>query len=277
MKKMAKAPISAVILTLNEEAMVEQCLATLNWCNEVIIIDSGSTDKTLQIVQKLGAKVIDTTQTSFAAKRTEALEHSTHQWIFYVDADERVTPALAQEISDKIKQDSSYGFSFKRSNIFFGSLLNNGGWGNDVVPRLFIKKFLKGWTGEVHESPIFQQPLELLVEPLLHFSHRDVLSGLIKTINWTPVEAKLISKSLTKKISIWTIVRKSIGEFWRRVIISKSWKDGEVGMIESMIQIINRALVYIQVWELQQKNWIDESYLKQEKSVRDMWKDVDFK
>lgn len=263
--------ITAIIITKNEESMIEHCLETLSWCNEIIVIDDTSTDKTAAIAENFGAKVISFSHPSFGRKRQEALKRAKSEWIIYIDADERVTPKLAKEIQVNIETHSADVFALHRDNIFYGKKLAYGGWQQDILERIFHKASIQGWSGDIHESPVYSGAKKELHSPLIHLSHRDTVSGLLKSAAWTPMEAKALANSNIPKVTFLTIMRKSVMEFIRRVIQKKGYKDGETGLIEGLIQAINRALVYIQVWEMQQKPSLDEIYELKEKEISNLW------
>lgn len=267
-----KPKISALIIAKDEELMIENCLKSLNWCNEIIVIDSGSIDKTREIAESYGAKVISFKHDSFSRLREEALKRVTSDWLFYIDADERVTPTLAKEILVNIETNQADIFRVSRENIHFGKKFNWGGWQDDKVERIFKKDNLTGWNGDIHESPIYNGKLIDLKTKLLHFTHRNTITGLTKTISWTPIEAIELYKSNIPQITFFTIIRKGFMEFFRRAFIFKGYKDGIEGLIESLIQAINKILIYIQIWELQQNPSIEEKYGKKELEIINLWK-----
>lgn len=268
---MKKLPVTAIILAKNEEAMLPGCLKTLGWCKEIILIDDGSTDKTAEIAESAGAKVIAFKHQSFARRREEGAKYASQDWLFYIDSDERVTPQLAQEIQINLETNQFLAFQLIRENIFFGKLFQHGGWETDTVTRLIKANALRGWRGEIHESPLITGKTSVLKSPLLHFSHRTVADGLVKSASWTPVEAQLIAKANHQTVTFMRIVKKGLGEFWRRAVKNKGYQDGEAGMMESLIQAINRMLVYLQVWELQQTPPIKDLYAVKEREVEILW------
>lgn len=252
--------------------MIRGCLETVKWCDEVLVIDTGSTDKTIELAEQAGARVISFQHHSFARIRQEGLKHAKHDWIFYLDADERVTPTLAKEIMVHAETGDAQVLRLQRTNYFFGSELKHGGWGHDFVERVFARDHLQGWKGEIHESPDYTGTLLTLNTPLVHFSHRDTISGLAKTIRWTPLEAHALYQAQIPPVGLRTILRKGSMEFVRRAILKKGYRDGSVGLVEAVIQAINRMLVYIQVWELQQSPPITQRYQELEAMVQNQWK-----
>jgi (heptosyl)LPS beta-1,4-glucosyltransferase len=263
--------ITAVIITRNEELMLPVCLETVAWCDQILVIDADSTDRTVQIAENFGAKVISSKIYGFDRWRNEALKRVTTDWLFYVDADERVSPTLAKEIAVQIETQDVAAFKMKRSNICYAKEFKHGGWQEDYVTRLFKKDALKKWVGEVHESPIYTGKEILLQSPLIHLTHRNTSDGLIKSANWTKIEAKLLANALDKKVNFATFLRKGVMEFIRRAFFKKGYKDGMEGMIEALVQGINKILVYIQVWEFQQKPSLISQYQRQDQIIKNLW------
>ncbi len=270
-KLVARPTISAVVIARDEEAMLANCLDTLKWCDEVIVVDNVSKDATRGIAEREGARVV-VAEGSFADLRNEALKYSQSDWIFYIDADERVTPALAEEIQHLIQQPTADAYKVNRNNVLYGSHLQHGGWGDDWVVRLFRRANLKRWAGKVHEHAEMEGETSELQEKLVHFTHRDVISGLLKTAQWTPIEADLLTEaSQTPRVTIGLIWRKTVMELIRRLIFKKGYADGAAGWIEAMVQAMNRMLVYIQVWERQQQPSLKDRYQQYEKSIVKLW------
>ena len=264
--------VSALIIAKNEARMIENCIKSVQWCTEVIVIDDGSIDETREIAESLGAHVISFKHNSFSRLREEALKRAKSDWVFYIDADERVTPTLAKEIQVMIETSSASAFRIQRENIHFGESFTHGGWQDDWVERVFKKDMLVGWSGQVHESANYSGSVLDLKTKLIHFTHRDTVSGLIKTASWTPMEAEALYKSGISTVTIFTIFRKGFMEFFRRAVLKQGYKDSAAGIIEALIQGINKMLVYIQVWELQQKPSISEKYQVKETEIREIWK-----
>lgn len=268
---MKQTQISAIILAKNEQDMIANCIHTLRWCDEILVLDDGSTDNTVGIAENLGAKVISFKHSSFARKREEAAKHAVGPWIFYIDADERVLPSLANEIIAHCSSKDPVAGRCLRENYFYGQKVLYGGWGNDYVTRLFPKNNLTGWEGDIHESPKFSLEITTFKTPLIHLSHRTIRDGLRKSADWTAKEAALLAKSSRQPVSLLTVLRKGTGELWRRLLLWKGYKDGAVGFVESTIQALNRILVYLQVWELQQHPPIEERYRIKEREIELQW------
>jgi len=270
---MSKPTLAAIIITKNEEKMIANCLETLTWCDQVIVIDNISDDRTVSIAEQFNVKVFSKASSSFSMLRNFGLEKAKHfDWIFYIDADERVSPTLAKEILVQIETTVSESLQMKRENMMYGRVFQHGGWQNDLQTRVFRVSTFLGWTGDIHESPILSSQPILLHSSLLHFTHRSTIDGLKKSISWTPIEARLLYEADARLVTKVTLIRKGLMEIFRRFIIQGGYKDGIAGWVEAVIQGINRVLVYTQLWELQQKPHLDQRYSDQEKELLQLWK-----
>ncbi len=270
---MKRPTFTALIIAKNEEKMIGNCMSTLRWCNEILVLDDGSIDDTAKIAEQAGAKVIAFKHESFARKREELLKRAKTDWVIYIDADERVIPTLAKEIMVLAETGAASALKLRRNNMYYGRVLRYGGWGHDYVTRAFKREALSGWYGDIHESPEFQGDEAEAKTPLIHLTHRDTASGLLKTASWTAMEAEALFESGVNKVTFFTLMRKGFMEFFRRAILKRGYREGMVGLIESTIQAINRILVYIQVWERQQKPPIEEKYQKMEQEIHNLWKE----
>ncbi|MDH5533363.1 MAG: glycosyltransferase family 2 protein [Candidatus Pacebacteria bacterium] len=263
--------ITAIIIAKNEESMIANCIESLRWCDEILVIDNGSIDSTASVSEKLGARVIGFSSTDFSKVRNEGLKRSKTDWIFYVDADERVSPELAREIMVSIETNVGQAFKLKRDNICYGFPLTHGGWENDYVTRVFKRDDLTSWSGKIHESANFNGKEVSLQQPLLHLTHRSTKDNLYKSAEWTGIEADLLYKSGIKPVTLFTLIRKGLMEFIRRDFIKQGSKNGMVGHVEALVQAMNRVMVYIQVWELQQKPSLPDRYEKIEREISQKW------
>lgn len=271
-EKVIGKTISVIIITRNEEGMIANALGSVPFAGEVIVVDSGSQDNTVEISRREGAKVIETKGGSFADWRNKGLKEATGDWVLYLDADERVTPKLAREIEETLRFTSSTAFALNRNNIHFGKWLRNGGWERDSVVRLFHRQSLKHWEGDVHEHAVVLGAQGQLKEPLVHLTHRNLADGLKKSITWTDIEARLLLEAGAAKVTPLTLMRKTAMEFLRRLVFKKGYKDGMEGWVESMQQAMNRFFVYERLWELQQRPSLEEKYDRYEKEIMKMWK-----
>jgi (heptosyl)LPS beta-1,4-glucosyltransferase len=251
---MGKDLITAVITAKNEESVIEDALKSITWCNHIIHIDNGSTDKTIPIVKKYKGKTYLTESDSFSERKNLALKQVKTSWVIYLDADERITPLLRSEILSVISEDSEHAaYEIPRRNIYLGKLMKHGGWGGDSVIRLFKTKKLKKWVGILHEQPELEGSTGKLINEIVHLSHRDLESMVEKTIIFTQKERDLRFETNHPPIYWWRFPRVMLTEFSLRFIKLKAWADREEGVIDGMFQIYNTFIIYARLWELQRE------------------------
>jgi len=244
---------SAVILVKNEEALIEDCLASLTWVDQIIVVDNGCTDKTVEIAKGKGAKIVSSPNGSFADRRNLGAKAAGGDWLLYVDVDERVTPALRKEIETIIKsRETEYNaYAIPRKNILLGHPMSWGGWWPDYVLRLIKKDSLLGWKGELHEQPEIKGEVGKLKNPLTHITHRSLSEMVAKTNEWSAIEAKLLFESGHPKMAWWRFISVAAREFWYRAILKLGFLDGGVGVIEIIYQMFSRMITYAKLWEMQ--------------------------
>ncbi|HMS22604.1 MAG TPA: glycosyltransferase family 2 protein [Candidatus Levybacteria bacterium] len=246
--------ISVIIISYNEEDVLEEALKSIHgFADEIILVDSGSKDKTLDIAKKYQARVVSHTFKNFSDQRNFGFEHSKGNWIFYLDSDERITDAFKNEVLQVISSYSESqdiaGYYIKRKTFYFGK-----DWGlTDSVQRLFYrKKFIK-WFGDVHETPRVKGDFGIINTPIIHKTHRNLSQMVEKTNKWSEYEAHLRFTSNHPYISWWRFPRVMIPEFFRAYISNKGYKNGTMGLIESIYQAFSIFITYAKVWEQQVK------------------------
>ena len=255
--------ISILVLTKNEEKIVEACLASAKWANELIVVDNNSTDKTTEIAKKYTIKIFQKEFEGYDKERNFALGKATENWVFYLDADERITAQLREEIEQATsnKQQATSVSAVPRKNILLGKWQRHGGWYPDYQIRLFKKKALAGWRGELHEQPEFTGKLGYLANPLIHLTHRDITSMMEKTAKWAPIEAKLLYQANHPKMSWWRFARIIKTEILKR-FLRGGWRDGTRGWIEIFYQSFSLFITYVKLWEMQRSEKLETTYSK---------------
>lgn len=240
--------ISAIIIAKNEESMIADCLDSLSFCSEIIVIDGGSEDRTTEIAGKMSAKVYEYISSDFSKIRNFGLKKSTGDWILYIDADERATADLALEIKNKTVDSVYSAYKIKRKNFYFGK----HEWPHiEHLERLFKKSKLKSWYGSLHESPEVEGEIGELDGYFLHYTHRDLSSMVKKTIEWSKVEARLRFESGHPSVTWWRFPRVMLTAFFDSYLRQKGWKVGVVGLIESLYQSFSIFVTYARLWEMQ--------------------------
>jgi glycosyltransferase involved in cell wall biosynthesis len=251
--------LSIIILAGNEEKNIAACLKTCSFAKEIILVAANSTDKTKTIAKDTfnKIKIIETNDEynkHFSKWRNLGYKLAKGKWILYIDADERITSTLKNEIQEVINQKEYSYYAIPRANYFLGKRVRHGGTYPDYVKRLFNRKFFKGYTGILHEEAQTTGQIGYLKNDLLHYTHTNLFSMIQKTIAWTDMEAKALHESNHPKIVWWRIFRMMLTKLWQRLIIESMWKDGTVGFISSLYETFDTFIIYARLWELQQND-----------------------
>lgn len=243
--------ISGVIIAKNDQKMIVGALDCLSFCDEIIVIDNGSTDKTKEIALERQAKIFEINSGDFSEIRNLGLTKSIYDYILYLDTDERLDKDLTENIKKLLNQDSKYSaFKLKRKNYYF----KDYEWPYiENLERLFKKDNLKGWKGKLHESPIIEGKVGTLNGYIIHFTHRDLESMLNKTIDWSGKEAILRFNAGHPKMTWWRFPRVMITGFLNSYIKQKGYKAGTVGIVESIYQAFSMFITYARLWEMQKQ------------------------
>lgn len=243
--------ISAVILTKNEEKNIVDCLESLSWCDEVIVIDDNSEDRTLEVSKKMGAKVFTRNLGSdFSAQRNFGLSKARGDWVLFIDADERVPEALASEITNLKLQISNKhnGFYIRRRDFMWGKELKHGETGNIELIRL-AKKEIGRWDGKVHEEWRIEERIGKLKNEIIHYPHQSI-SEFLKEINfYTDLRAKELFGRGVRSNFISILVYPT-AKFLNNYFFKLGILDGMQGLIFAIMMSFHSFLVRGKLWLL---------------------------
>lgn len=242
--------ISAVVLTKNEERNIEECLETLGFCDEVVVVDDNSTDKTRTIAKKLGAKVYQRDLNGdFAAQRNFGMEKASGKWVLFIDADERVTAELAEEIKQKIKVGEAMGFRVKRMDFIWGRELKHGETANLSFVRLGRRGAGK-WKRRVHEYWDIKGRIGELKNPILHFPH-PTIREFIHDINFMSTLHAKAKFEAGERSSLFKILFFPRAKFFKNWIMLGGFLDGAPGFLVALVMSFHSFLAWSKLWLLQ--------------------------
>ena len=239
--------LSAIVLTKNEAGNITACLKSLRWCDEIIVIDDCSQDETVVLAQKLGAKVYRRAlQNDFAGQRNFGLAKASGAWVLFVDADERVTPPLRDEIIQAINLPVA-GYFLKRVDYLWGRPLQHGETAHVRLLRL-ARKTAGQWQRQVHEIWQIKGATEELKNPLFHYPHQD-LSEFIDHLNFhSSLHAQALAKE-HKKSSIVKVAFYPPAKFLQNYFWRQGFLDGMPGLISALMMswhsFFNHAKQYV--------------------------------
>ncbi len=246
--------LTIVILTKNEEKTIEQVIKNAQKCaDEVLVLDSGSTDKTVEISERNGAKVIYRAwDNDFSAQRNFALQHVNTPWIMYLDADEFIDEELINSIKDVLSQNDNKQYSMMRRIHAFGFEYKHGIFKPDEVLRLFKTDKVK-WENKVHERPVCNFSKERLNGFIEHYTYENWQDWWNKAGNYTSIWAE-DAYAKNKKVSVGGAFFHAFYGFIRAYIFQLGIIDGWSGLYSSLQHFIYTLMKYLKLYELNKKN-----------------------
>ena len=248
--------ITIIIHTRNEESNIKECIISARiLTSNIIIIDMDSSDRTRSIATKNNVLVKSFPYSLYVEPAREfGIKQAQTDWVFILDADERMTEELVNEIELVISHDDSNSptyYTIARKNIFGNKKwLKNGGWWPDRQIRLICKSEFVSWPKQIHSTPTVKGAPGELKNPILHYFHRDIHEMVQKTLLFEDIESDLLFKA-NKKANTLTFFRKFLGELYRRLIKHRGFMDGSVGIIESVYQAYSKTITYLFLYEKQ--------------------------
>lgn len=246
--------ISAIILAKNEEKNIVRCLESLQWCDEIIVIDDFSTDKTLERAKKAHAITFQhALDGDFARQRNFGLSKARNDWVLFVDADEIVSKELADEMYQQTSQflTSVNGFFVRREDSMWGKVLRHGEVGDVRLLRL-AKKEKGEWVGQVHETWHVAHPFATLKNPLQHYPHQSVAAFLSEINTYSTLRAQELFAQ-KRRTNFLEILLYPLGKFFVNYIFKQGFRDGIPGLIIAIMMSFHSFLVRGKLWQLWRK------------------------
>lgn len=245
-----KAKISGLVLTHNSEATLEECLESLQWVDEIVLIDDDSTDQTREIATKYNARVLIRKLDDFSSQRNFGLEKCTNEWVLVLDSDERISVELKKEIEFILRRPLvESGFQIPRKNLFMRT------WIRSIYPDYCLRLFRKAearYQGAVHESLKINGMIGKLKNPILHVSYRNIEEILQKTNHYTTLAAQeLYNKG--KKASFLDIILRPLHTFIKIFLFKRGFLDGFPGFILHILSGYYTFIKYAKLYFLQKK------------------------
>lgn len=250
--------LAVLILTFNEEANIEKCIkSAARVADKIVVIDSGSSDRTREIAEELGVKVVVRPMTDgFAGQRNFALTQTDAAWVFFLDADERISDDLADEIKKAVAKNDQVAYKMPRRSYVFGEWVKYGGWYPDYCLRLMPRTSTK-WEGLAHERPITDLTIRNLCGNIDHYTYSDWSRNITKINSYTTLMAEKMYQS-GKRASTLDIVVHPFWAFVRMYLLKRGLLDGRLGFIMAVIHSFYTMMKYVKLFYLQQgKNWND--------------------
>lgn len=244
-----RAPVTAVLITLNAAGHIRPCLASLAFCAEIVVVDSGSTDGTCEIARAHGARVITREWLGFGRQKQYAVEQAGHDWVLCIDADERVSEPLAASIRSAIDSPSATVYRMARCNRFLGRWLRHGEGYPDWSARLFDRRAARWSDDPVHEKVLYAVTPGTLEGDLMHESAESLRDYLDKQNRYTTLAARHLFEG-GRTASTLQMIASPLVRFAKFYVFRLGFLDGLPGLAHTVIGCMNSFLKYAKLAEL---------------------------
>ena len=244
-----KLPLSVIIITKNEEERLPHCLKSVNFAEDIVVVDAGSQDRTIEIAKSFGCRVFIEKWKGYGPQKQSALEKTYYKWVLSLDADERIPPETAQIISQVIQAPKAQAYSFLRKNFFHGKWIKYCGWWPDRVIRLFEKGHGK-FEGMVHETWVTEGKIIELNVPIEHYSYENYSQMLKKLDEYSSTRAReLYDKGI--RVNLLTPFLHGGWMFIRSYFLKLGFLNGLDGFVISFMNAGSSFFKYAKLLELQ--------------------------
>ncbi|MDC4204090.1 MAG: glycosyltransferase family 2 protein [Candidatus Manganitrophus sp.] len=247
---MDREKVSVTVITRDEEGEIDACLQSLAWADEIVVVDSGSTDRTVEIARKYTEKVFHHVWSGYADQKNWAIDQASHPWILSVDADERVPKALQEEIKQVLGSPSPYaGYLIPRKNFFLGRWIRHGGWSPDHVLRLFKRESGRFGERKVHESIRLTGPVGTLESPLEHYTYRSMEDYFDRMDRYSTLAAEEMFEQGKRANGIDLFLR-PWATFIKMVFLRQGFRDGIDGLLLGRLYSVYTFSKYAKLYKM---------------------------
>lgn len=246
----SRQPLSVAVITRDAASQLEACLHSVCFADEIVVVDSGSSDGTIELAEHLGARVIRQEWLGFGPQKQFAVAAARHDWVLCLDADERISPALQTAIVDALANPSATAFRFARCNRFLGRYLRHGEGYPDWSLRLFDRRHARWSDDAVHEKVIADGTVGTLPGDLLHDSAETLATYLAKQNRYTSLAADM-ALAAGKRAGFARIALSPLVRFFKFYILRQGFRDGLPGLIHIAIGCFNSFVKYSKMLERQ--------------------------
>ncbi len=244
--------ISAVIITKNEENNIERCLKSLNWTDEIVVVDSESTDRTIEICKMYNCKIIVTKWLGYGKTKQLAVESASNKWVLSIDADEEVSKDSIAEIKEIINNKEDIGYRVHIKSFYLEKLIKFSGWRNEFKLRIFNKNFGTYNNSEIHETVLLNGEKRNSNIIFFHHTYPTVEKQLEKIDRYSTLQAnEMYNKD--KHYSFWLIPVFSLYKFISIYLLKLGFLDGKEGLILAYFSSVGVFSKYIKLWKLNKK------------------------
>jgi len=244
--------ISAVIITKNEERNIERCLKSLHWVDEIVVVDSGSTDRTLEICKQYNCKIVETEWLGYGKTKQLAVNSASNDWILSIDSDEQVASESVDIIKRTLANPTYNAYKVQIKSFYLGRLIKHSGWGNEFKLRIFNKTAGNYNDNEVHETVLISGEKPKLDVVFFHYTYPTLEKHIEKMNRYSTLQAKDLHDK-GKNYSVLLIPVFVINKFLSMYLLKLGFLDGREGFVLAAISSFGVFLKYTKLWKLNKK------------------------
>lgn len=245
-----KYPLSVVTMTRNSQDKIKDCLESVSWCDDIVIVDDFSQDQTLQIAREYTDRIYQRKWENEGRQRNFAYEQARNKYILSLDSDERVTPELKEELIQLIKAGFKYnGYNIPHRNYIGSTWIRYGGWYPNLKLKLFKKSEFRYEEAEYHPRAIMEGERKNLKGEIIHLAYRNFSDFVLKINHQTNYEAKKWLRD-KRKASLIRVLRKASDRFWKAYLLKQGFRDGGLGFMMAFFNGFYQILTYAKYTEL---------------------------
>jgi glycosyltransferase involved in cell wall biosynthesis len=249
-ENMSRAKITVLVPCRNEEFHMRACLESVRWADEILMADSGSTDRTMDIGHEYGARLIEREYVNSANFKNWAIPQATHDWVLVIDSDERCMPELRDEILKELENPRCDGYRIRRRNFFLGKEIKHCGWETDELLRLFKRDYSRYEELHVHADVIVKTgSVGRLKGRFLHYTYRSFTQYLNKMNRYSTWSARELERK-GRKASFWNLSTRPFFRFFKMYIIRQGFLDGKAGFLLCMLASYSVFAKYMKLWSM---------------------------
>lgn len=242
--------LSVIVITRDEEENIERCLQSVTWADELVVVDSGSTDRTVELARRFTDRVYDTEWRGYAGTKAYAVDRASHPWVLWLDADEAVTPELAEEIRGVLRgaDREVAAYAMPRKAFFLGRWIRRCGWYPDYVTRLFRRDRARFGDQRVHESLVVDGTVRRLRADLLHFTYPTLERAVEKLSRYAVLAAEEMERG-GRTAGFGDLVVRPAFRFFQMYVVRLGFLDGVHGLVVCALHSWYVFAKYARLWE----------------------------
>lgn len=244
--------LSVILITLNEERNLRRCLESVSFADEIVLNDTGSTDRTLEIAREFNCRILEMPFPGFGIAKQKALEAATGDWVLSIDADEELDEELQRAVQAAVAGEEHAGYEIVRKSQFLGHWIMHSGWYPDKILRLFRRERARFTDARVHERVVVKGSIGVLAGHMLHYTYSDITQYLKKMDQYSTLSALTLHND-GRRFATSQLLVKPPAYFVKMYLLKSGWRDGLPGLILALLSSFHELVKFAKLWEVERR------------------------